>query len=584
MAKTFELRALITGIDKLSPMLSTMQKNLKGWKLQAAALGKGGIAMGAGLAAMVGGSLKAFADQEDAATQLKTSMMGAGGAVAAEFGKVNELAVSLGDKLPGTTADFQRMMTTLLRQGVPAQSVLEGVGKATAYLAVQLGMAPEEAALFAAKLQTATGTVNADMLTLMDTIQRVQNLGVNSDDMLQGFSKMAPVMDMIKVHGLAAAQAFAPLIAVAVRSGMAGEAAGNAWRKVFSAGFDAKKMATVNKMMAHKGIKLDFTNGKGEFGGMDNFYAQLAKLKGLSTGGRTTILKELFGDDAETLQAVSIAITQGKDGIEAMRASMAAQADLTTRVNAQLGTLKNLWDAMTGTAINAAAAIGGAFEGEAKGMTDLLGSASSWMSTFAAEHPGIIRGLFGMAAGLTVLKIGALGVARGMAIASAVMNGMTNFNPWLLALKIGFMLLGLAAVYVIDHWEEVSSFFSGLWQGITDGASGLIDFLMGMWAKVKPYIQPIIDFYANTYGAVWQGAKAVAGWAAGTPVQPSAPLNAPPGGGLLNQPQRQQVNGEIKVTFDGAPAGMRVDAGKTSAPGLTLNPDVGYRSAALGLP
>ncbi|ELS1192805.1 hypothetical protein QPQ79_004322, partial [Escherichia coli] len=46
-------------------------------------------------------------------------------------------------RLPGTTADFQNMMQMLVRQGIQAENILGGVGKATAYLAVQLKKTPE---------------------------------------------------------------------------------------------------------------------------------------------------------------------------------------------------------------------------------------------------------------------------------------------------------------------------------------------------------------------------------------------------------------------------------------------------------
>ncbi len=56
------------------------------------------------------------------------------------------------------------MMQMLVRQGIPAENILGGVGKATAYLAVQLKKTPEAAAEFAAKMQDATGTASEDMM------------------------------------------------------------------------------------------------------------------------------------------------------------------------------------------------------------------------------------------------------------------------------------------------------------------------------------------------------------------------------------------------------------------------------------
>ena len=53
---------------------------------------------------------------------------------------------------------------------------------------------------------------------------------------------------------------------------------------------------------------------------------------------------------------------------------------------------------------------------------------------------------------------------------------------------------------------------------------------------------------------------------------------------LLNQPAvtqylspRQQLTGEMTVHFEGAPPGLRVSPGRTNQPGMTFNPDVGYR-------
>ena len=42
----FELKALITGVDRLSPALSKMQKKIRGFKRQAEEASQGGRALG----------------------------------------------------------------------------------------------------------------------------------------------------------------------------------------------------------------------------------------------------------------------------------------------------------------------------------------------------------------------------------------------------------------------------------------------------------------------------------------------------------------------------------------------------------
>ncbi|WP_429066930.1 phage tail tape measure protein [Aeromonas bestiarum] len=481
MANEFQLKALITGVDKLSPALKGIRKNIKGWQRDLQSAGEGAPAIAAGLAAAVGGSLAAFAQSENAATGLKVAMMDAAGSVGPEFKKINDLAVGLGNKLPGTTADFQNMMTMLQRQGLSAETVLGGVGEATAYLAVQLGKAPAAAAEFAAKMQDATGTASKDMMSLFDTIQKAFYMGVDDNNMLQFFGKASSAMKLVSKDGLKAAQAMAPLAIMLDQASMAGESAGNAMRKVMTAGFDRKKMKEANQMirsMGLKGTKLDFTDGKGEFGGLDNMFAQLDKLKGLTEGDKLTVLGKIFGTDSETQQALKTIIDKGKAGYDEIQQRMARQASLQQRVGAQLGTLGNLWDAMTGTAVNGLAAIGGAFQGEAKDTVTWFGDIAEKFSAFAAANPEVIRGVVGIAAGFAALKLALY--AGGVA--------MAFFGNAMTATPIGLILRGvaMAAGLIITNWGTIGPWFAKVWQSITVVASAAWESLKQLFFNFHP--------------------------------------------------------------------------------------------------
>jgi len=612
MANEFQLKALITGVDKLSPALKGIRKNIKVWQRDLKSAGEGAPAIGAGLAAAVGGSLAAFAQSENAATGLKVAMMDAAGSVGPEFKKINDLAVGLGNKLPGTTADFQDMMTMLQRQGLSAETVLGGVGEATAYLAVQLGKAPAAAAEFAAKMQDATGTASKDMMSLFDTIQKAFYMGVDDTNMLSFFSKTSSVLKMIDKDGLKASQSLAPLAIMMDQMGMAGEASGNAIRKVLQAGFDSKKINAANRLMSRKGIKLDFTDGMGEFGGLDNLFSQLNKLQSLTSQQRTTIIKQIFGDDAETLQVVNALIDKGRSGYDEIQQKMARQASLQQRVGAQLGTLKNLWDAMTGTAVNGLAAIGGAFQGEAKDTVTWLGDMAAKFSEFAAANPEVIRGVVGVAAGFAALKLVlyACGVAA------------TFFGNALTATPLGLILRGvaMAAGLIIANWGTIGpwfqrtwasilGFFSDAWEGIKAVSldawelikaaffnfsplgiliknwDPIIGYFRSLWAQIKPYIEPLMNgakWASETAGSLASGAKGAFGsavdtvgsWFGGSPLGKNSPLSSSsPAAGANASGGR--VAGEMVVRFENAPQNLRVDEGKAS-PGWSMLPDVGY--------
>lgn len=582
MADKFQLKALITGVDKLSPVLKGLQGRIKGWRRSLEDAGAGALPMAAGLAVGLGAAAKAFADLEDSAVGLKVAMMGAGGVVAPEFQKISDLATGLGNKLPGTTADFQNMMTMLVRQGISAKAILGGMGEATAYLAVQLKKTPEQAAEFAAKLQDATKTTEADMMGLMDVIQKAFYLGVDDNNMLAAFTKLAPAMDTIKQKGLAGAKALAPLVVMADQAGLSGEAAGNAYRKVFQSVLDTGKMAKANNLLGKKGIKLDFTDGKGEFGGIQQMFAQLDKLKNLNTVDRLSVLKTIFGDDAETLQAVSLLITKGAKGYGETEQKMAKQADLQRRVNAQLGTLKNLWEAATGTFMNGLAAIGETFAPELKALTEWLGTAAEKLQRFAKDNPQVIRGLIGMATALVGLKLGFLAAAYGMKILGAV----TSLTP----LGIALRALALLAGYMIANWSTIGPWFAQLWTGIKTVFSAswefiknaflnfaplgliiknwepLVAWFKGFAARLAPIIDPIIN------GAKWVGEKVGGllgggGEKSGAPAPKPAPINA-------RAPQTAQVGGTVHIKLD-QDGRARVQQIKSDNPRVGINVDAG---------
>ena len=568
----FELKALITGVDRLSPALSKMQKKIRGFKRQAEEASQGGLALGGGLAAGLTLSLKSYADQENAATGLKVAMMDANGEVGKSFQDINKLAIGLGNQLPGTTADFQNMMQMLVRQGIPAENILGGVGKATAYLAVQLKKTPEAAAEFAAKMQDATGTASEDMMGLFDTIQKAFYLGVDDTNMLSFFTKTSSVLKMVNKDGLQAAQSLAPISVMMDQMGMNGESAGNALRKVIQSGLSVKKIRDVNKIMARQklGVQLDFTDGKGSFGGLDNMFRQLAKLRKLTDVKRTGVLKAIFGDDAETLQVVNALIDKGKDGYDQIQQKMNKQASLNKRVQAQLGTLSNLWEAMTGTATN-----------------------------------GLIRGVVGLAAGLAILKLGLMGVGGAISIVSRIMS-MTPIGMIATA-------IALAAGLIITNWDVVGPYFKKLWETIgpyfetgwellkkvfawsplgmvINNWGPVVKWFQDMWDKLKPIIEWFTDSSGDTVDAInsaqW-GAGAYDAYGTGIPargytpypaVDPAQANNASGATGpnpfMINKATAPKVDGEIKVSFINMPPGMRVT--ETRSSGIDINHDVGY--------
>lgn len=460
-----------------------------------AAAGAAGVATGRAIASPLQSAFGAYGDQESASLQLRAAMMKSDGSVPKEFKEITDLATRLGDRLPGTTAEFQQMMTMLIRQGMPAKTILGGLGEAAAYLGVQLQMPVTEAAEFASKMQDATRTVDKDMMGLMDTIQRAYYLGVDSDNMLQGFTKMSPVMGLLRQEGLQAANSLAPLLVMMDQTGMAGESAGNAIRKVFQAGMDLKKVDKANDLLkdAGAGFKLDFTDGKGNFGGIDKVFEQVKKLQKLNDTDRTSVMKAVFGDDSETLQVVNTMMSKGLDGYKEVAQKMQAQADLRKRVNEELGSLKNVTEAAQGSWTNAMSSLVSSAAPALKVIVKWIGELGNSISAWAAENPRLsgtlVMVMGGLAALLTVVGTLMLAVAgaaapllamrfalatigiKGMPLASMFRNigsavmGLGRImmaNPIILAVTV----LALAAFLLWRNWDTVIGWITAKWQSM----------------------------------------------------------------------------------------------------------------------
>ncbi|KRP68653.1 tail protein [Pseudomonas paralactis] len=401
----------------------------------------GATSLGAGYAASrpAVSAIKAFAPNEDSATQLKVSMMDDTGKVSADFQKITDLATKLGDRLPGTTADFQNMMTMLRRQGISAHSILGGTGEAAAYLGVQMKMEATEAAEFAAKMQDATRTTEKDMMGLMDTIQRGFYAGMDPSNMMQGFSKISPVMDVIKKSGIDAAKELAPLLIMMDQASMDGSSAGNAFRKIFQAGLNQDKVDKANGVLAKKGMSLKFTDDEGNFSGLENLYAQIEKLKALNDIDRTEVKQTLFGDDAETMSTLDVMMNKGLAGYREVQQKLKAQADLRTRVNEQLGTLTNVMEAAEGSFTNAMAEFGAAVAPELKGLINTLGELANGVGAWARENPklagGLVKVVAAVAAAAVVFGTLALTMASMLGPLAVLRYGMAMFGIRLGSIK-----------------------------------------------------------------------------------------------------------------------------------------------------
>lgn len=566
---------VLTLYDQATSKLKNIAYNLDGLRQKVEQFSRGalidGAVVGAGLYKTVG----AFSDLEDASTRLQVTMMDKNGLTGA-FKEVNALAVKLGNELPGTAADFLSMMATLKQFGITDASILGGVGEATAKIAVLMKMAPDAAAEFAAKMKQATGTADEDMLGLMDTIQRVYHQGVSATEMMYAFARSGGALKNFGVQGLGMSKELTPIYAQLLKGGLSGETIGTGFAAILTNLADNKKLKEVNAYLAQFKVNLKFFDKQGKFVGPSQMVAELDKLRTLNPLQLNAVLKHLTGG-GQDMQMLATIINEGMAGYQKMMDDMDRQAALQDRVNKQLGTLRNLWDAASGTFTNALAAFAETFSPELKALTELFGNLSEGIINFTKTHPELTRWIglaavafVGLAIGLGVVGLAYAGVLKYISLVATLFSAfppvalfvVNAFTKVAMAIRfvslaiaanpIGALLslLAFGAVWVITNWDKVKGWFN--------------DFVTWMKEKVKLLADMMPD------------------WMKGGPtinVPTAPPVNMAPSVPKAGDARKQDVGGTLNIKID-SDGRAKVSSMKPNNPSVRFNVDSGYTMAS----
>lgn len=489
MFKALEIAVVLSAVDRMTQVFNSVVaassgklKELQDQFNKGFNTGKLLIAGGTAVAMSLAPAISAFAELEDSSVRLQSVMLRDGGVLSENYKQINDIAVFLGNKLPGTTADFQNMFNVLIRGGITETSILNGVGKAAAYLAIGLQLPYEEAARLTGKLKEATGIADSEMLQFMDTIARVNQLGVDTREMQYAFSRSAGALKLLNIQGLDASKSIASVYAQLIKMGASGETVGTGMTSVLNSMFDANKMGKFNTVLNSLGMHMDFVDRKtGEFKGIEHMIAQFNRLKQFNPQERANLVRALLGpgQDASFMNTL---INNGIQGFNTMQKRMAEQATLNAKVDSQLSTLKNVWEAATGTFTNALASFGSALAPELKALTKFFMGLTEVIREFSENHPKLMKfiGLFIAIAGALMVVVGVFFILKAAFIAlTAVMMA----NPIVLIIAAIVAL----AVLIYVYWEEIVGFFKWVWGKIKE-----------YFAEAWKYIQYLPMFYIPT--------------------------------------------------------------------------------------
>ncbi|ERH56416.1 phage tail tape measure protein [Pseudomonas simiae] len=499
MADKFQLKALITGVDKLSPMLGTIRKNAMGLRKQLNSTGLGKITF---MEALQGGAMAApFVMGVKAAIGFESAMADVKKVVnfdtPQQFKDMSQDVRNLSKELPMSAEGIAAIVAAGGQSGIAREEL-----NAFAQDAVKMGIAfdttAEESGSMMAKWRTAFKLNQTEVVVLADKINELGNTGAASVGQI---SKIVTAIGPLgEIAGLNAGQ-IAAMASSLAGVGTAEDVAATGMKN-FALTLTAGTAATKSQKQAFKALRLD----------------SAAIAKGMSTDSEGTINKVLksIGKVEKSKQAAVLTQLFGKESVGAI-APLLTNLDTLQKnfglVNDQTkfgGSMQREYASRAATTANAlqlmqnrvtdlGISVGSALLPPLNDFLEAIGPIVSQISTVVAANPALIKAIVGAAAGFAVLRL---------AVITATF-AMTMFDNVTKKSIVGIVVRGLAmaAGMLIANWSSVAPFFQAVWEKIQGPA-------MALWAWLKnaftytPLAQvienwgPLTEFFAATWELV----------------------------------------------------------------------------------
>ncbi|CDF99720.1 Putative Phage tail tape measure protein TP901 family core region [Avibacterium paragallinarum JF4211] len=409
----------LNGAMALSERWGNAKKRMQGQLMETAAHG---YAVGRPLMT----SIRTYMDQEDAANDLKITMMKADGSFG-KFKEIGKIADDLGRDLPGTKKDFYNLARALKMQGVSDDILIGGGLQTAAKLNVLLGMDQFEGGEFLAKLMEGHGLSDAELKSSADNLQRAMFAGgMNKEQMYGAMTYYAANVRSMKLTGEENAKKIFAIQGLAAQQWLEGTSFGTNFSTMLDRMNKGPKMiaeakkgmkAEARDILESSGVEFNFWDKKGNFKGIDGMMSELEKLD---------IIRQKYGDEGAGLVAdalfgtegkrVALLLAQkGKQGLEEFLQKMREQASLEERIAQKTRTLSAAMEALGGVWESAVGTIGSAFADDLKeiakaGQHFIEDTLTPWIS----ENKGLIRTFVGFVGGLLAMKLSFLGVGYGL--------------------------------------------------------------------------------------------------------------------------------------------------------------------------
>lgn len=597
MADKFQLKALITGVDKLSPMLKGVGQNANKLRKQLESSGLGKISMGD----LAGGGAFAmpFIAAAKAAIGFESKMADVRKVVdfdsPEQFKQMGMDIREMSTRMPMAADGIAQIVAAGGQSGI-ARAELMGFASDAIKMSVAFDQTADVAGEMMSKWRTAFDLGQDGVVELADKINHLGNTGPANTKQISGI--VTKIGALGGVAGLSTGQ-IAAMGATLAGVGVEQDVAATGMKN-FMLALTAGNAATKAQSETLRALRLD---AKAVSKGMQQdaqgtIIKVMTAISKVDKAQQTAVLTQLFGKESVTAIAPMLTkLDLLKANFEKVGDASQYTGSMQKEYEARLDTTENKIKMFNAQIVDLGLSVGEILLPPINGFLATFGPMVKGISIIASANPWLIKGLLGAAAGFAGLRLAVMGGVVAMKLLSVV----TSMSP------VGLIVRGIAlgAGLLIANWSSLPGFFGSIWESLKNGFAlanemfmafvgftplGLIvknwepivEWFKKMWERLRPIVEPVLTagkWMAKKVGAVFGGdseAAAAAPAAATSPVQPAqSPLPA------AAAAQKQQLQGELQIKFQNAPPGTKVQSAQTNQPGFNINAPVGTRSLSL---
>lgn len=502
MADKFQLKALITGVDKLSPTLKGAAKNVAGFRKQLNSSGLGNIGF---KDVLQGGAFAApFVAGAKAAMEFETSMADVKKVVdfdtPEQFKQMGKDVLDLSEKMPMAASGIAAIVAAGGQAGF-ARSELKQFAEDAVKMGVAFDQTADQSGDMMAKWRTSFKLTQPEVVALADKINYLSNTGPSSAAQIADIvTRIGPLG---AIAGLASGQ-IAAMGATLAGVGVPSEVAATGMKN-FMLALTKGGSATKQQAKAFKSLRLDVKTlaqsmQKDAQGTIEDVLARIAKVDPAKQAG---LLTELFG--TESVSAIAPLLTNLdllKKSFRDVAEGSGFAGSMEKEYAARSATTANAMQLLQNRATRLGIEIGNALLPPFNDLMADIGPLVSKVSALAAEHPGLIKAVLGAGVAFGVLRLAVTGAMIAMKIFSAV----TAMSPVGLIVRV----IALAAGLLIANWKTVAPFFERMWERVRRPAMVFWEWIKLAW-QFTPMAWVVKNWEPLTglFSAIWDVLYAV---------------------------------------------------------------------------